>query len=121
MPHTADGASSLNMFGIKADDAWDGARAGATTVEFSGGVATQRHASFRAYSSIDDSVSDFANLLKGSPRYRHALAAGGSAQGYISGIGRSGYATDPDYANKLTDVLNGSTLRMALNNSGVKL
>jgi peptidoglycan hydrolase FlgJ len=121
MARTADGAPSLNMFGVKADDAWDGARAGATTLEFSGGVATQRHAAFRAYASVDDSVSDFANLLKGSPRYRHALAAGGSAQGYIDSIGRSGYATDPDYANKLNDVLNGSTLRMALNSNGVKL
>jgi peptidoglycan hydrolase FlgJ len=121
MPHTADGASSLNMFGIKADDAWDGARAGATTLEFSGGIATQRHAAFRAYSSIEDSVSDFASLLKYSPRYRHALASGGTAEGYVAGIGRSGYATDPEYANKLNDVLNGSTLRMALNNNGVKL
>ncbi len=121
MARTVDGDSSLNMFGIKADDAWEGARAGATTVEFSGGVATPRHAAFRAYPSIDDSVSDFASLLKSSPRYRHALAAGGNAQGYVEGIGRSGYATDPDYANKLNDVLNGSTLRMALSNSSVKL
>jgi flagellar protein FlgJ len=121
MARTVDGDSSLNMFGIKADDAWEGARAGATTVEFSGGVATPRHAAFRAYPSIDDSVSDFAGLLRSSPRYRHTLAAGGNAQGYVEGIGRSGYATDPDYANKLNDVLNGSTLRTALNNSSVKL
>jgi peptidoglycan hydrolase FlgJ len=121
MARTSDGTPSLNMFGVKADDTWEGARAGATTVEFSGGVATQRHAAFRAYASIEDSVSDFANLLKGSPRYRHALAAGGDAQAYVNGIGRSGYATDPDYANKLNSVLNGSTLRMALNNNGMKL
>jgi len=118
---TADGTSSHNMFGIKADENWGGARAGAGTVEFSGGVATQRHAAFRAYDSIEDSVSDFANLLKGSPRYRNTLSAGGNAQGYINSIGQAGYATDPAYANKLSDVLNGSTLRLALNNSGVKL
>jgi peptidoglycan hydrolase FlgJ len=121
MARTPGGAPSLNMFGIKADEAWDGARAGANTVEFSGGVATQRHAAFRAYASIADSVNDFANLLKGSPRYRHALAAGADAQAYVDVIGRSGYATDPEYGNKLNEVLNGSTLRMALNKSGVKL
>jgi peptidoglycan hydrolase FlgJ len=115
MPHTADGTPSLNMFGIKADDGWAGARAVANTVEFSGGVATQRQTAFRAYGSIQESVSDFASLLKGSHRYRNAIAAGGNAQAYVNGIGQSGYATDPEYANKLNDILNGSTLRMALN------
>lgn len=121
MPRTADGTPSLNMFGIKADDGWAGARAVASTVEFSGGVATQRQTAFRAYGSIQESVSDFANLLKGSHRYRNAIAAGGNAQAYVNSIGQSGYATDPEYANKLNDILNGSTLRMALNVGSKKL
>jgi flagellar protein FlgJ len=115
MAHTAEGAPSLNMFGIKADDSWQGARASANTLEFSAGVASQRHTAFRAYASIQDSVSDFANLLKGSPRYARAVAAGGDAQAYVNGIGQSGYATDPEYGNKLNEILNGSTLRLALN------
>jgi flagellar protein FlgJ len=114
MARTADGAPSLNLFGIKADDAWNGARATASTVEYAGGVATLHHAAFRAYGSIEESVNDFANLLKGSPRYRHAAGAGQDAQAYIAGIGQSGYATDPEYANKLNDILHSSTLRAAL-------
>jgi flagellar protein FlgJ len=121
MARTAQGAPSLNMFGIKAGDNWEGARASASTVEFSGGVATQRHTAFRAYASIEESVGDFANLLKGSPRYHNAIAAGGNAQAYVNSIGQSGYATDPEYGNKLNEILNGSTLRTALNASGVKL
>jgi len=121
MARTAEGAPSLNMFGIKADDSWDGARATASTLEFSGGVATQRHTAFRAYGSIEESVNDFARLLGSSPRYKDAVAAGGDPQAYVQGIGKSGYATDPEYANKLNDILNGSTLRMALNVSGEKL
>jgi len=121
MARTVDGAPSLNLFGIKADDNWEGARASANTVEFSGGVATQQRTAFRAYGSIEESVSDFANLLKGSPRYHNAVAAGGSAQAYVASIGRSGYATDPDYANKLNEILNGSTLALALNANRVKL
>jgi peptidoglycan hydrolase FlgJ len=121
MARTAEGAPSLNMFGIKADDSWDGARATANTLEFSGGVATQRHTAFRAYGSIEESVSDFAHLLGSSPRYKDAVAAGGDAQAYVQSIGKSGYATDPEYANKLNDILNSSTLRMALNVSGEKL
>jgi len=114
MARTADGNPSLNLFGIKADDTWVGARAAANTVEYAGGVATQRQAAFRAYGSIEESVNDFANLLKNSPRYRHAAAAGPNAQAYVEGIGRSGYATDPEYAAKLNDILHGSTLRAAV-------
>jgi flagellar protein FlgJ len=121
MARTAEGAPSLNMFGIKADDSWDGARATASTLEFSGGVATQRHTAFRAYGSIEESVSDFARLLGSSPRYKDAVAAGGDPQAYVQSIGKSGYATDPEYANKLNDILNSGTLRLALNVSGEKL
>jgi peptidoglycan hydrolase FlgJ len=114
LPRTADGSSSLNLFGIKAGEEWTGARATADTVEFSNGVATPRRTAFRAYGSIEESVGDFARLLKNSPRYRDAVAAGGDAQAYIHGMGKSGYASDPDYANKLNQILNSGTLQAAL-------
>jgi flagellar protein FlgJ len=113
MPHTSDGSSSLNLFGVKAGDEWKGARVIADTVEFSNGVATQRRSAFRAYGSIEESVSDFAKLLKNSPRYRDALAAGGDTHAYFDRLGKSGYATDPEYANKLNQILNSGTLRAA--------
>ncbi|MDP9014339.1 MAG: flagellar assembly peptidoglycan hydrolase FlgJ [Pseudomonadota bacterium] len=119
MARTADGSSSRNLFGVKADEAWTGARATSNTIEYSGGVATQRHAAFRAYGSIEESVTDFANLLKNSPRYREVAGAGADAQAYIAGIGRSGYATDPEYTDKLTEILQSSTMRAAI--SGTKL
>jgi peptidoglycan hydrolase FlgJ len=120
-PRTADGNSSLNLFGVKAGNEWGGARAVADTVEVSGGVATQRRTAFRAYGSIEESVSDFANLLATSPRYREAIAAGGNAQAYIQSIAKSGYATDPQYGNKLNQMLNSGALRAALNPRVVKL
>ncbi|HEX4152473.1 MAG TPA: flagellar assembly peptidoglycan hydrolase FlgJ [Steroidobacteraceae bacterium] len=114
MPRTADGRSSLNLFGVKADGDWPGARAVADTVEVSGGVASQRRTAFRAYGTLEESVNDFASLLSGSLRYRDALAAGGNVQAYVESIAKSGYATDPEYANKLNQVLNSSTLKAAL-------
>ena len=114
MPRTADGSPSLNLFGVKAGGEWSGARAVADTVEFSDGVASQRRTAFRAYGSIEESVSDFANMLAGSPRYRDAIAAGGNAQAYIQGIAKAGYATDPQYGDKLNQILNSGTLRAAL-------
>ena len=83
-------------------------------MEFNNGVASPRRGVFRAYGSIEESVGDFASLLKNSPRYRETVATGGDAQAYIDGIGKSGYATDPGYANKLNQILNSGTLHAAL-------
>ena len=114
MPRNADGSSSFNMFGIKAGDGWTGARATADSMEVNNGVAKLTRTQFRAYGSIEESVNDFASLLKNSPRYRDVVAAGGDLQAYIDGIGKSGYATDPQYADKLNQILNGDTLKAAL-------
>ena len=84
-------------------------------------MASPQRAAFRAYGSIADSVNDFAKLLRNSPRYSHAIAAGTNAQAYVAAIGRSGYATDPQYGNKLNEILNGSTLQAALRHSGQML
>jgi peptidoglycan hydrolase FlgJ len=121
MARNADGTSSLNLFGIKADDSWSGAKVAADTLEFSGGVATQRRTAFRAYGSVEESVDDFARLLTSSPRYRDAVAQGGNPQAYFEGIGKSGYATDPQYADKLNDVLNSTTFRSVMGKKIVSL
>ena len=42
---------------------------------------SRRRTAFRAYGSIEESVSDFASLLASSPRYREAVAAGGECAG----------------------------------------
>jgi peptidoglycan hydrolase FlgJ len=111
MPRNADGSSSNNLFGVKAGDEWRGARAAADTVEVSNGVASTRRTAFRAYGSIEESVNDFAKLLASSPRYREALSAGNDAQAYIASMGKSGYATDPEYANKLNQILNSEPIQ----------
>ena len=121
MPRNSDGSSSFNLFGVKAGDDWTGSRAVADSMEVTNGVAATKRTAFRAYGSIEESVDDFANLLKQSPRYRDAIAAGSDAKGYIDAIGKSGYATDPQYADKLNEILNGGALRAALVNRVAKL
>ena len=87
LPRNADGSLSNNLFGIKAGDEWAGPNAAADTMEVINGVAVQRRASFRAYGSIEESINDFANLLKNSPRYKDVIAAGGNAGAYIAAMG----------------------------------
>jgi flagellar protein FlgJ len=114
MPRTADGSPSYNLFGIKAGEDWSGARATADSMEVVNGVASPRRTTFRAYASPEESVNDFANLLKNSPRYKDVIAAGGNAGAYIAAMGKSGYATDPDYGNKLNQMLDSESLQSAL-------
>jgi peptidoglycan hydrolase FlgJ len=114
MPRTADGSPSHNLFGIKAGEEWTGARATADSMEVINGVAVPRRTTFRAYASVEESVNDFANLLKNSPRYKDVIAAGGNAGAYIAAMGNSGYATDPEYGNKLNQILGSDSLQSAL-------
>jgi peptidoglycan hydrolase FlgJ len=114
LPRAADGSSSHNIFGIKAGNEWTGARATSDSMEVINGVATPRRTAFRAYASVEESINDFANLLKNSPRYKDVIAGGGNAGAYIAAMGKSGYATDPDYGNKLNQILGSDTLQSAL-------
>jgi len=105
---------ALNLFGIKAGEEWKGARVIADTMEFSNGVATPRRTAFRAYGSIEESVSDFANLLKNSPRFGMPSRRAPTPSVHRRHSQNRAYATDPEYANKLNQVVNGGLLRAAL-------
>jgi flagellar protein FlgJ len=103
------GASSHNLFGIKAGAGWTGKVAEVTTTEFVDGVATKKLAKFRAYDSYADAFKDYARMITESPRYAKAKAltqTGGSPQSFASGLQKAGYATDPDYAAKLSRAIN---------------
>ncbi|MBK7251407.1 MAG: flagellar assembly peptidoglycan hydrolase FlgJ [Gammaproteobacteria bacterium] len=104
LPCGPDGRCSLNLFGIKAGDRWSGDAVAARTVEFDGGSAVAKTERFRAYDSAAESFRDYARLLKGEPRYASALGAGGDVQAFAAALVRGGYATDPDYASKLSRV-----------------
>jgi peptidoglycan hydrolase FlgJ len=113
IPKTAEGRSSFNVFGIKAGANWTGARAVADTVEFNGTVAKRQQAVFRAYDSIQDSVNDYVKLLGSSPRYSAALSSGSDPAAFVQAMGSSGYATDPQYVNKLKQILTSDRLQSA--------
>ena len=102
------GDTSHNLFGIKAGAGWTGKTADVTTTEFVNGVAEKRVARFRAYDSYADAFKDYARLISESPRYAKAKEQTGSAQAYASGLQKAGYATDPQYADKLSRAINTS-------------
>jgi len=101
---SADGTDSLNLFGIKAGSAWRGARATALTTEFEEGQPVQQAQDFRQYTGLDETFGDYVRLLEHSPRYRAALHTGDDVQAFAQALADGGYATDPQYAQKLLRV-----------------
>jgi flagellar protein FlgJ len=106
-----DGAQSFNLFGIKATAGWKGKVAEVVTTEYVDGVAKKMVAKFRAYDSYEDSFRDYARLITQSPRYAQVSQQTDSAHAYASGLQKAGYATDPQYASKLSRAIN-TTLRL---------
>jgi flagellar protein FlgJ len=103
-----DGSNSHNLFGIKAGADWKGKVAEAVTTEYVNGKAQTRVERFRAYDSYADSFKDYAKLLASNPRYEKVLASAGDASSFAQGLQRAGYATDPHYARKLTNIIKHS-------------
>ncbi|WP_404300686.1 flagellar assembly peptidoglycan hydrolase FlgJ [Alicycliphilus denitrificans] len=97
-----DGSNAFNLFGIKAGKGWSGKVAEVTTTEYINGAPRKVVAKFRAYDSYEDSFKDYARLINDNPRYEKARAKTHSAVAYASELQKAGYATDPQYATKLS-------------------
>ena len=98
------GESALNVFGVKANSDWRGPRAVVSTLEFADGVMAPRKEPFRMYSSLGEAFDDYVGIIRGRARYAPALDAG-SSEHYIRALQSAGYATDPDYADKVIGIL----------------
>ena len=109
----ADGTASFNLFNVKAGAGWKGAVVEVPVTEYANGRAYTENARFRAYGSYAEAFSDYANLLRHSPRYADVLGQTDAA-GFAGSLQQAGYATDPMYADKLRRIIGGRTLRTAL-------
>jgi flagellar protein FlgJ len=100
-----DGSNSYNLFGIKATGNWNGKVAAVTTTEYQNGVPHKQVEKFRAYGSYAEAFNDYANMLGNNPRYAAVVQNGQGASGAAQALQRAGYATDPNYADKLVKVM----------------
>ncbi|MEF1280575.1 flagellar assembly peptidoglycan hydrolase FlgJ [Vibrio fortis] len=96
--------NSNNLFNIKADRSWKGDKVATQTLEFHGKTAVKEQASFRSYANFEESFNDYVKFLNENPRYQTALQHQGSSENFIKGIHSAGYATDPNYADKVLRV-----------------
>jgi flagellar protein FlgJ len=110
-----DGSSAFNLFGIKAGSGWSGDTVSKPTLEFRNGVMQTEIAHFRAYASAGDSLKDYVNFIQSNARYSNALDHGGNDVDYVKSLQQAGYATDPEYADKILSIMKGNQLQLTLN------
>ncbi|BCJ05907.1 MULTISPECIES: flagellar assembly peptidoglycan hydrolase FlgJ [unclassified Pseudomonas] len=99
-----DGSSSHNLFGIKATGSWQGGEARAITSEFRNGQFVKETAAFRSYDSYQDSFHDLVSLLQNNSRYQDAVRAADKPEQFVRELQKAGYATDPNYASKISQI-----------------
>jgi len=97
----SNGSTSFNLFNIKADKSWTGKQAQVSALEFDQGIAKKVNSGFRAYSSFKESFADYVDFIKTNPRYGEALKQVNNGERYLQELQQAGYATDPNYANKI--------------------
>ena len=109
-----NGASSFNLFNVKAHRDWQGEKAAQSTIEFEGGVAVRKTEPFRVYQGFSESFSDFVSFLKSNSRYQGALQNTHDEEQFLQGLQEAGYATDPNYADKIIGILNSDTFKQSI-------
>lgn len=101
--------SSFNLFNIKAHR-WDGDTVAKNALEYRDGKALHEQSQFRAYDSYQHSFNDYVRFLQTQPRYSQALQHVGDPNAFIEQLHKAGYATDPQYADKIKRIMNSDTL-----------
>ena len=106
------GESSFNLFNIKANNDWQGEKVAINSVEYDNNVLTREVSEFKKYPSLSESFNDYTSLITTQPRYQDALENASNPKAYIDNIHQAGYATDPQYSEKVFDIY------QRLNNAG---
>lgn len=97
-------SGKYNYFGIKADPSWKGDKKDVMTHEYIAGEKVRIPQPFRSYNSPEEAVDDYVKFLKSNKRYAKAGVFEAKTSGeYFSALQKAGYATDPNYASKLTE------------------
>ncbi|MGZ5049735.1 MAG: flagellar assembly peptidoglycan hydrolase FlgJ [Methylobacter sp.] len=105
-----NGENSYNLFNIKADKSWQGKQVQVASLEFDQGIPRKVSSGFRSYNSFKESFQDYVDFIKSNPRYGEALKKAGNAEQYMHALQRAGYATDPNYADKVMSIYQGNTM-----------
>jgi flagellum-specific peptidoglycan hydrolase FlgJ len=104
-------APGNNLFGVKADASWKGPIAETWTREYLRETDqwVKVPARWRAYDNWLGSIGDHAAFLRSNPRYSNAFRASTVSE-FVERVAAAGYATDPQYAQKIMAVIQAHNL-----------
>ena len=106
--------SSNNHFGIKCKKSWKGERVYHDD--------DAKGECFRAYPSVEASYEDHADFLDQSPRYDSLFAyPSDDYRSWARGLKAAGYATAPDYAERLVKIIESMKLYLLDKEEGSKI
>ncbi len=106
--------SSNNHFGIKCKKSWTGDRVYHDD--------DAKGECFRAYPSVEASYQDHADFLDQSPRYDSLFAyPSDDYRSWARGLKAAGYATAPDYAERLVKIIESMKLYLLDKENGNKI
>ena len=106
--------SSNNHFGIKCKKHWTGDRVYHDD--------DAKGECFRAYPSVEASYQDHADFLDQSPRYDSLFAyPSDDYRSWARGLKAAGYATAPDYAERLVKIIESMKLYLLDKENGSKI
>jgi flagellum-specific peptidoglycan hydrolase FlgJ len=95
-----------NLMGIKSHGEEGGVDV--VTHEVLNGKKVKITDSFRQYDTPADSIRAYGSFLTSNSRYKHFLRAGAENEdAALSALQSGGYATDPKYAFKLRNIMDG--------------
>jgi flagellar protein FlgJ len=114
-----DGSSSNNLFNIKSGNNTKHDSVQIKTTEYIADTPIKMSASFRKYSSVEESFNDYISLIQNSDRYQNALANARSPERYVNELSKAGYATDPNYGSKILSIYHGEELNQAMKRCGL--
>ena len=96
-----------NIMGVKSHGKEDGLMV--QTHEVVDGKRINVRDSFRQYDSFDDSIADYGSFLQQNKRYKPMLQSATLSE-QVESLGKSGYATDPEYADKVMAIAKSKRL-----------
>ena len=102
-------AQGFNLFGVKADKAWKGDTLTMRTREFLKGKWVIVPALWRKYADWRGCIDDHAKFLLTNPRYKPAFSCT-DGESFARAVAKAGYATDPQYADKIISVIRAHDL-----------
>lgn len=93
-----------NLFGLKAGTSWEGKTVNLQTGEVFDGESVLILDAFRVYDNWEKSIKDRINWMRETSRYANVEVLD-TAEYQAKELQNAGYATDPNYANKLIQII----------------